>query len=167
MNEIALIIVALVVLVVVGGGVLWGFSLYSREQRRLRSGHDRDYPPPPPPLPPQEGLPAPSLSPPDSPHTSPRIRWGHVPYQDDYVVPEQPGSIQWGDVNQEAEQYEYVEVNPQTEDERIKCPICQQRIDEVYDEVFICSNSDCATMYHQTCWTELGGTCHFCRRQYT
>lgn len=135
------------------GGVIWGISVYARDQRRARSGRTEEYTPPPPPsLPERRGAPEAA--------EHPGIRWGDVVERD--VAESGIERVRFGNVEQ-IEEYEYVSVNPYTFDAILKCPTCKFEIDENQDNAMICPN--CDTCYHHHCWESNNNSCAGCGYQ--
>lgn len=151
-TETILIIIAIVIGILILGGVLgWGISAYARDQRRTRSGRTEEYQPPPPLPPPTErpGVP--------EPDEHPGIRWGDM--VESNAAELEIERVRFGNIEQ-AEEYEYVEVTPYSDGPLVKCPVCHKRIDESEDNTKVCP--ECLESCHQDCFEIMGNKCPIC-----
>jgi DNA-directed RNA polymerase subunit RPC12/RpoP len=130
---------------IIGGLILWGFSYVAREQRRIRIDRRPDY---------------------ESPRSTAgsKIQWGDR--VDASPVSPSEERILWG-AEQEPD-WQWVAASPindadSDDDERVKCPICRLKLDEIKEQIVVCPQ--CNTPYHKHCLAEMNYKCSICGRK--
>lgn len=133
------LIIGVILLMALAGGWWW----FAHDQKRIRQQRRQ------------------ALAEDEAPSIGTSIRWSEDS-RSNVATPPSDERIHWGEPEV---WFEMPEHDPlETDDERVKCPVCHQKLSGQQADAYICSQPDCQTVYHQHCWREYGEICLICRK---